>query len=255
MSGLLTCASVTPCRGLSPSSIKRAIRFGWRSFLATRPLSVTYAMVFAVIGIVIMLGILRAHYAPMIFPLVGGFLYIGPVLMSGFFSLADRILSGQSCSFSDIGRGFSRASRPMMVLSLACTALFVLWVLDTAMLYGHLVGNRPVPLFTLVEPESGVFRFLLISSALGLLLAFVIFAISAFSVPLLYYGRASLGGAIRLSVRAVFDNLWTCLLWAALLSVTIIVSILFFPLFLLTFPVMAFASHALYRELFGSAAE
>jgi uncharacterized membrane protein len=35
-----------------------------------------------------------------------------------------------------------------------------------------------------------------------------------------------------------------------ILAVTIIASILIFPLFLLTFPVLAFASHTLYRELF-----
>jgi len=34
------------------------------------------------------------------------------------------------------------------------------------------------------------------------------------------------------------------------LSMAIIASIFIFPLFLLTFPVLAFASHALYRELF-----
>jgi uncharacterized membrane protein len=85
---------------------------------------------------------------------------------------------------------------------------------------------------------------------LGALLAFLIFAISAFSVPLLYYRRAGLRRAVALSVAAVFANLAPSLLWAMILSVTIICSIIIFPLFLLTFPVLAFASHSLYRELF-----
>lgn len=236
---------------LRAASVLRAMRVGWRSFLATRPLSVTYAMVFAGIGITILLGIVRASYAPMIFPLVGGFLYVGPILMSGFFALADRLSRSQECSFADLISGFARASREMQYLSLACAFLFILWVLDTAMLYGHLVGSRPSPLFTLVEPDEGILRFLLLSSLLGLLLAFVIFACSAFAVPLLYYRRASLGAAVLLSVRAVFENFGPCMLWAALLALTIISSILLFPLFLLSFPVMAFAGHALYCEVFG----
>jgi uncharacterized membrane protein len=81
-------------------------------------------------------------------------------------------------------------------------------------------------------------------------LAFAIFAISAFSVPLIYYRRAGLVRAVHLSVSAVFANLLPSLVWALILSVTIISSIVIFPLFLLTFPVLAFASHALYRELF-----
>ena len=69
-------------------------------------------------------------------------------------------------------------------------------------------------------------------------------------MPLLYYRRAKLLQAVQLSVMAVFRNLIPCLLWSLLLMVTITVSILIFPLFLVTFPVLAYASHALYREIF-----
>jgi uncharacterized membrane protein len=40
------------------------------------------------------------------------------------------------------------------------------------------------------------------------------------------------------------------MLWGAILAATIIVSILILPLFLVAFPVLTFAGHALYRELF-----
>jgi uncharacterized membrane protein len=69
-------------------------------------------------------------------------------------------------------------------------------------------------------------------------------------VPLLYYRRAGLVRAVQLSIGAVFANLVPCLLWAVILSVSIVASILIFPLFLMAFPVLAYASHALYRELF-----
>ena len=126
----------------------------------------------------------------------------------------------------------------------------LLWIIDTATLYGFIVGRTPAPLLQLISPSSDVLFFLGWSSLLGALLAFVIFSISAFSVPLLYYRRAGLVRAIQLSVGAVFANLAPCLLWATILSVSIVVSILIFPLFLMAFPVLAFASHALYRELF-----
>ena len=219
-------------------------------FLITRPLSVTYAMIFALIGLLILVGIERASYAPMIFPLAGGFLFVGPVLLAGFFSLADRVAQGKACTFSDIVRGFSRTSREMQIIALICTLLFIVWVVDTAVLYGFLVGRTPAPLLVLFAPEGDVLTFLLLSSVFGALLAFVIFAISAFSVPLLYYRRAGLVLAVTLSIKAVLANLGPCVAWSLLLAITIIASILLFPLFLLTFPVLAFASHALYRELF-----
>lgn len=238
------------CSCLTTASLCGAIRKGWGMFLKTRSLSVTYAMIFALIGILIFVGIVRASFAPMIFPLAGGFMLLGPVLLLGFFAMADCLERGEDCSFSDIARGFSRTSREMLVIALVCAVLFIIWVTNVATLYGFIVGRTPSTLMAIISPAENVLSFLLWSSMLGALLAFLIFAISAFSVPLLYYRRAGLRRAVALSVAAVFANLAPSLLWAMILSVTIICSIIIFPLFLLTFPVLAFASHSLYRELF-----
>lgn len=235
---------------LTLDSIFRAIGRGWVMFLSTRKLSVSYAMIFAFIGIVILLFIAKASFAPMIFPLAGGFMLVGPVLLTGFFAMADRLALTEPCSISDIISGFSRASRGMLAIALVCTLLFMIWVTDVATLYGFTVGRVPVSLLRVFSPSENVLSFLVWSSLLGVVLAFIIFAISAFSVPLLYYRRVGLVRAVSLSVSAVFENLLVCLLWAMILSVSIIGSIVIFPLFLLTFPVLAFASHALYRELF-----
>ncbi len=235
---------------LTFTSLFRALGRGWQLFLYTRSLSVSYAMIFAVIGLLILIGIERASFAPMIFPLAGGFMLIGPVLLTGFFSVADRVARCETFGFSDIVSGFSKTSSELLAVGFVCTLLFIIWVTDAATLYGFMVGRTPVSFLVLVSPSNSVLSFLMWSSVLGTVLAFVIFSISAFSVPLLYYRRAGLVRAIYLSVSAVFANLAPSLSWALILSVTIIGSILIFPLFLLTFPVLAFASHALYRELF-----
>ena len=235
---------------LSVESLSRAIGRGWDMFSRTRQLSVTYAMIFAFIGVLILVGIARASFAPMIFPLAGGFMLVGPLLLSGFFVLADRIARGEKCNLSDVATGYSRTSPEMMVIAAVCTILFMVWITNVGTLYGFIVGRTPVTLLLLLTPTANVVYFLLWSSLIGVFLAFIIFSISAFSIPLLYYRRAGLVQAVQLSVSAVFANFFPCMLWALILSMTIIASILIFPLFLLSFPVLAFASHALYRELF-----
>ncbi len=235
---------------LTLESLSRALRRGWQLFLLTRPLSVSYAMIFAVVGVLILVGIERASFAPMIFPFAGGFMLIGPVLLSGFFAMADRIGHAETCTVADILSGYTRTSREMLSIAFVCTLLFMIWVTDAAILYGFIVGRLPMPLQVLISPEENVISFLFLSSLLGAVLAFLIFSVSAFSVPLLYYRRAGLVRAVYLSVMAVFANLLPSVLWAIILSVTIIGSIFIFPVFLLTFPVLAFASHALYQELF-----
>jgi len=52
-------------RRLSVSSIGRAISRGWALFLISRPVSVTYAMLFAVFGLLIFIAIEHASVAPM----------------------------------------------------------------------------------------------------------------------------------------------------------------------------------------------
>lgn len=237
-------------RKLSTVSIANAIERGWSVFSLSRPVSVTYAMLFALIGLVILMGIEQASLAPMMLPLAGGFMLIGPTLLCGFFSVADRVATKRPTSLSDVVAGFRNASREILALAMVCMLLFLIWVTDAATLYGFMVGRAPVPLLAALAPTEGIRWFVMWSSVMGAALALIIFAISAFSVPLLYYRRAGLIQAVVLSVRVVLGNFVPCILWATILSSAIIVSILIFPLFLVVFPVLAFASHALYREVF-----
>ena len=228
----------------------RILRRGWSMFLSTRPLSVSFSMIFALIGVAILASITRASYSPLVFPVSGGFMLIGPFLLGGFFALADRLANGESCSAADIRFGFSRTNGGILVIALACTVLFIIWLINAAYLYGSMIGRTPEPIFNLLAPSENVVAFLVRSLLLGAALAFFVFAISAFSVPLLYYRRAKLFDAVALSIRAVLRNFVPCLLWSLLLTSTIVISILIFPLFLVAFPVLAYASHALYREVF-----
>lgn len=237
-------------RQLSPDSIVRSLQRGWSLFVQTRQLSVSYAMVFAVIGVLILVSIVRASFAPLIVPVTGSLLMLGAVLLTGYFAIADRVRQGQPARIGDVLGAYSRASSGMLAIAALSTLLFIVWVVDVATLYGFVVGRVPQQFLRYLgaaEPSSG---FVLWSSVLAAILPLVIFAVSAFSVPLLYYRRVPAMQALRASVSAVSRNLVVSLLWALILAFSIVASIVIFPLILLTFPVMAFASHALYRELF-----
>lgn len=226
------------------------IKRGWQMFLKTRPLSVSFSMIFALIGVAILASITRASHAPLVFPVSAGFMLVGPFLLAGFFALADRVAAGESPSVSDIRAGFARTNGGIFAIAVVCMVAFFLWVINAAYLYGRIVGRAPEPVFSLLAPSASVISFFLQSAVRGAILAMFVFAISAFSVPLLYYRRATLVGAVSLSIRAVFRNFFPCICWATILTLGIVVSILIFPLFLVSFPVLAYASHALYREIF-----
>ncbi|MDO9064095.1 MAG: hypothetical protein Q7U25_02660, partial [Sulfuricella sp.] len=101
--------------------------------------------------------------------------------------------------------------------------------------------------------EGGrLMSFILFCSLTGSVLAFMIFAISAFAVPLIYSRRMGLANAVGASVRAVFGNLGTMIAWGIILTVGIVGTILLFmPLFVVALPVLAYASERAYRDMYA----
>jgi uncharacterized membrane protein len=59
--------------------------------------------------------------------------------------------------------------------------------------------------------------------------------------------RIGMVQAIHVSVRAVFGSFSASIAWGAVLTGTTLLSILVLPLLLVTLPVLAYASFALYR--------
>ena len=128
----------------------------------------------------------------------------------------------------------------------------MIWITDAGVLYSFMIGkfdaeNQPL---WLNHIQDDVVGFTLLSMLIGSVLAFFVFAFSAFSVPLLYQRRSTLIQAVYTSVCVVMRNFFVAITWGLLLSGTILVSILLLPLLALMLPVMAYASFALYLRVF-----
>ena len=131
-----------------------------------------------------------------------------------------------------------------------CALLFLIWITDASTLYGFMVGREPTQLAQLLQADAALQRFVLFSSIAGAVLAFILFAVSAFSIPLIYDRRADLVSGVVASVRAVFSRFAVIMPWACLLATVIIISTLILPVLLVTLPVMAYASRELYFRVY-----
>lgn len=254
------------------AEIRQALGQGWALAGATRAASSAYAGIFTLIGAVIIGGLLSQGFTPFIVAAAGAFMLIGPALLAGFFGIAQAFEDGQkvgaggmecpeagtacasggtaTISLSAALHGFAAASRAVWVIALVTALLFMIFITDAAILYSYMVGATPVWLTELVPATPGVMSFLTWGAISGAVIAFLIFCVAAFSVPLLCENRASLVTAIVASVRTVFGNFVPAMLWALLLSSLVIGSILLLPLLPITLPWLAFASRALYRHVF-----
>lgn len=237
-------------RSFGLADIARALAEGWLLTKATLAASVVYSTLFTLFGAIILGGLLMWGFTPFIIAAAGAFMLVGPAILAGFYGIARAYEAGSSARVGDMARGFTAAAPALWALALVCALLFLIFVTDAAILYSYMVGGTPVWLADLVAPAPQVTNFLFWGTVSGLLIACLLYCVSAFSAPLLIERRADLVNAVVASVRAVFGNFLPAMAWAVLLSLAIIGSILLLPLLLLSLPWLAYASRALYRRVF-----
>lgn len=242
-------SSLVPAR-LGLDSIPRALAVGWRTAQRSRRVSTLYGIVVALFGFAIMRALVLAGMAPLVLLAAGAFLLVAPMLLAGFFAIARSVEKGQDGRFEDLIGGFRQAPPTLVVLSLVCALLFLIFATDVAILYSYKVGGTVIMPMEMLNPAENITHVLLWGGISGLVFGFIIFAITAFSVPLLCERRAGLVRAVTASVRGVFKNFLVTLAWAAVITLASLVSILILPLLPFTLPPLAYASHALYREVF-----
>jgi uncharacterized membrane protein len=233
---------------LNFASLRQALAEGWALANATRGVSIAYAAIFTLAGLLIVGTLLTQGLTPFVVAAAGAFMLVGPVILAGFFGIARSFEAGEPPRFSSVLAGFSAAAPALWALALVCALLFMIFVTDAAILYSYMVGVTPVWLTDIVPVSASVMKFLLWGAVSGLVVAFLLYCVSAFSVPLLCERRAGLVTAVTASVRIVFGNFGPVMLWAALISSLIIGSILLLPLLPLTLPWLAYASRALYQQ-------
>lgn len=209
---------------------------------------IAYAAVFTFIGAIILGLLIKSGMTPFVVAAAGAFMLVGPVLLAGFFGIVHALEGSGRVTADAVFNGFHRPPAAVWVIALVSMLLFMIFVTDAGILYSYMVGGTPLFPADMLPPPEGAVSFICWAAVSGAAVAFLLFSISAFSVPLLCEHRATLVTAVVTSVRVVFRNFPVTMAWAALLSITVMGSILLLPLLPFVLPLMAYASHALYRE-------
>ena len=237
---------------LTLSDIGDAIIIGRRIFFEIPTVSMGYAAVFTVLGLILLTVIGALGVSPLALPFAGGFMLLGPILLTGYFELASQRERGIEPSLRDAFDAFALAPPGLWLVALLCAFLFLIWITDAGVLYSFTIGGEHLPytLDWLPDRSESLLAFLFWGALMGSALAYMIFAVSAFSVPLIYERRTGAVEGINTSVLTVLGNFTICLAWGIVLSVVILLSILLLPSLLITLPIMSYASFAFYRKAF-----
>ena len=238
---------------LSTADVWAALGAGFADFRRAPAFGLFFGGVFSAVGIVIYLQLLVWQSTYWVLPIAAGFPLLGPFLAVGLYSVSrahNRGLKPDWAAILAVPVSESRRQIPWM----AFVALFfyLVWVYMAHLIFALSFGLKPLTnvmsSHALFLTQEGIVM-LVAGSAVGGGLAFLLFAVSVISIPMMMDREIDVVTAMVMSFRSVLENKGPMLLWGVLVALISAVAML--PLFLgmvIAFPVLGHAAWHLYTR-------
>ncbi len=240
--------TLPPRRKLSPDAPREWLRQGWDYFARTQRTSLVYGGSFAIAGMVITwFGLDRPQ---LILTFWTGFLLIGPLLAIGLFRIAQLMDRSETVHLSNCLQLLNKNLGSVVLFVLLLSLVMIAWVRFSTLAATLYIGDAASFAATIGTPQGIGFLALLFS--VGAIFAIVLFALTAWSLPLVLDARTDFGTAVVASVKAVLEQPLPMVIWGVILSVLTLLGMLTcFIGFAVIFPWLGYASWAAYKDLFG----
>ncbi|NRA98695.1 MAG: DUF2189 domain-containing protein [Rhodobacteraceae bacterium] len=239
---------------ITADDIRASLKAGIADFKARPVMSAFFGLFYALFGIFLVWTLVWLQWIWMIIPAVVAFPLFAPFAAAGLYEMSRRLEKGERFGWSDILTVMADQRKREMGW-MAFVTLFVLWVwfyqFRTVLVivlkdssFSDLSGFVNVVLYT---PEG--WTFLLIGTCVGAFLSAVLFSVTVIAMPMLMDREIDFISAMITSVRAVTENAVVMLSWAAIISVTLLVSMI--PAFLglvVTLPILGHTTWHLYQR-------
>lgn len=235
-------------------SISTWLLFGWKSFIATKTISMLFSSVFCLLGGLLYWLLLNVDAALVIFPFIAGFFLVAPLLIIGFQQVAAVLQQNRKPKFSDLVVIKGEKNRSIWFLVFILCLCYFIWITDALVIYGLYFGIEPVSIdtqfFTNPELREALISYLFHSGVVGIVMAMIGFLLGVFSIPLIIHQQMNFVSAVNLSVKTVFMHKWLMTKWAFTLVTIMALTLIFaLPLLVIVFPVLGYASYAVYAQL------
>lgn len=233
------------------------IEQGWQDLIAARHYSLTYGAVVVLISGLLTLGLLTEDLGFTVPFLAAGFYLLAPVIGLGLYQMSARLERGEPLRFCHFLEAWQKNQAQLGVITAGLLIIMQLWMMSNFVLFALLYTGISPPLdnfFSALFLSGEQNAFALASITVGFVLAWVAYAISAISVPMLMDRDVDGFTAIRTSVRAVTHNWAAMTLWAVLIVMFIGIGILTFYVGLfIAMPLVGHATWHAYRDIVPAA--
>jgi len=242
--------NLPPRRKLERDAAMRWLREGRKYFNRMRGISLAYGAFFAAIGMLItLLGLNKPQF---ILTFWTGFLLVGPVLAMGLYRIAQLSDHGETVRLTTCWKVLRGRLGSVALFTLLLSLIMVAWIRFSTLIAAVYVGNiaGTSSFIAAMGSPDGV-GFLVVLFGVGAIFAIIMFALTAWSLPLVLDNRTDFGTAIVASVKAVVEQPLPMLLWGATVAgLTILGMLTFFAGFVVIFPLLGYATWAAYKDLF-----
>mgnify|MGYP001157628413 CR=1 FL=1 len=244
-------ADIPPIRSLGVADLKAALADGWADFKAAPMFGLFFALIYTLGGIGLYVGLIGAGKPFWFIPVAAGFPLLAPFAAVGLYEVSRRREAGEPLSWGPVlGALRGHGDGQLPVMAVVVLLAFGFWVILARGIFAIFVGQTGIGYDNLGQllTLSGV-TMLLVGTVVGGLLALGLFAVTAFSLPMLLDRPVDFVTAIITSIAAVRANGKVMLQWAGVIAGLLILAMI--PLFLgilVVLPLLGHATWHLYRR-------
>ena len=239
-------------RSITADMVYSALAAGWADFRAAPGFGLFFGGVYAVLGIAIFLTLWALDHPFWIVPFGFAFPLIGPFAAVGLYEVSRRREAGEPLDWSEIlAVVWSKRNSQIPSMAFVVLAGFMLWMWAASILVilflGRLGGYSDIG--GILASPNGI-ALIVVGTIVGGIIAFLLFAVTAVSLPMLLDRDVDYVTAMVTSFKAVTSNLQPMLHWAWIVAASLIVAML--PLFLglvVALPVLGHGTWHLYRRV------
>lgn len=244
---------VPQLRPIGWPDIRLAVSLGLTDFVRAPLIGLSFGLLMAVGGIlaVAMLTVFDAVWLAILIAVL--FPLIFPFLAAGIYEVSRRLTTGQPVTWRGvIGAVWRQRERQMSWMAFVVLFIFWVWIYQVRIVLAVFTGsiasvNLEKFLMQAISTPGGL-SFLVIGSAIGLVLALVLFSATVFSLPLLFENELDFITSLIVSFKAVAGSPGPMLGLGVLLTIATVLAVV--PAFLglaLIVPIFGHSTWHLYR--------
>lgn len=228
---------------------------GWSDILKAPHISVGYGSIAVAASYILVAGLGSLGLEYLILPMAAGFMLVGPILAAGLYEVSRRQELGQPVTLEAAFTAYGHNAAQLVAIGFILMLALLAWARIAMIIFAMFFSDVPptlelMPFVEQVFFSDRTFPFLLAGTAVGFVLAVIVFSISAISIPMLLDRDVGVITAIITSVAVVRQNFQTMVAWAGLIVLFTAAGIAtaFFGL-VVAFPLIGHATWHAYRDV------